>query len=348
MTTTIERPQIELRVPPGLLVPGIENDLTRREFLIGTGGMLVLAPYGCGDAGEGADQAASQETRTIEHGLGKTEVPENLQRVITLYSATDVALAVGVKPVAVDDASASSEYLEGRLERIENIGQGFEPNLEKVAALEPDLILGLDVVVEQVYDKLSRIAPTVGVRFGEASGEWKRYNRGYAEALGRTGEFEKVMADYEAKAEDFRRKMGDRFDETEVVVMRASPENLRFDLPGIFIGDVVYNDAGLQLPPRLKRPAEDPENYTLEISREQFGLVEGSDALFVWNVTGVSKEKDEREIEEIVNDPLFERLDVVREGNVYKMGDHWFSESVLGADMVLDDLEKYLVEGGKG
>jgi iron complex transport system substrate-binding protein len=321
--------------------------MSRRKLLkIGgasIAGAALFGVSGCG--GSGGQGGASGGTRTIKHGLGETEVPERPERVATLYSATDVALAVGLKPVAVDAASASAEYLNGRLEEAENIGQGFEPNLEKLAALEPDLILGLDVVVEQVYDQLSEIAPTVGVEFGETSGDWKRYNRDYAEALGRTGEFEGAMDDYEKKTEGFREKMGDRLGGTEVAIMRASPENLRFDLPGIFIGDVVYDDAGLRLPSRLREPAKNPENYTLEISREEFGRAEGSDALFVWNVTGEGPEKDEEEIEEILSDPLFGRLDVVREGRVYRMGDHWFSESVLGASMVLDDLEKHLVKG---
>lgn len=305
----------------------------------------VLAACGAGGDGATGEGKETGGTRTIKHGLGETEAPENPERVVTLYSATDVALAVGLKPIAVDAASAEAEYLSDRLEGVESVGQGFEPNLEKLAALEPDLILGLDVVVEQVYDELSEIAPTVGVEFGETSGDWKRYNREYAEALGRSGEFEGAMDDYDEKAERFREEMGDRLGETEVAIMRASPENLRFDLPGIFIGDVVYDDAGLRLPPGLREPAKNPENYTLEISREEFGRAEGSDALFVWNVTGEGPEKDEEQIEEIVSDPLFGWLDVVREGRVYRMGDHWFSESVFGASMVLDDLEKHLVKG---
>lgn len=66
MTTIIERTGTEL-------VPEIENDITRREFLIWTGGILVLAPYGCGSNGEGADEATSRETRTVEHALDEAK-----------------------------------------------------------------------------------------------------------------------------------------------------------------------------------------------------------------------------------------------------------------------------------
>lgn len=341
MTKTTGQPRKWVEASLGLPTPEIEDNLTRREFLIGAG-LIVLAP-GCGSNGETADEAASGGTRTIEHGLGETEVPENPERVVAFASAADVALAVGVKPIAVDDAAARSEYLSDRLDGVETVGALGEPNLEKIATLQPDLILGLDVVLEQVYDELSQIAPTVGIELGGASGEWKRYNCGYAEALGEAEEFERVMADYEAKAQDFQEAMGDRLDETEVAIMRASTENLRFDLPGIFIGDVVYNDAGLSLPSRLAEYVEEnPDEPTAQISREQFSLAEGSDALFVWNVSGGSPEEDRRDIEEVTADPLFRQLEVVQNDRVYAMGDHWFAESVLGADLVLDDLEKYL------
>lgn len=40
ITTITERPRVEPRVPPGLPIPEIENNLTRREFLTGAGSLL--------------------------------------------------------------------------------------------------------------------------------------------------------------------------------------------------------------------------------------------------------------------------------------------------------------------
>lgn len=56
MSTTIERPRTNLGVSPGLLVLEIEADLTRREFLIGAG--LIVLAHACGNDGKTGDEAA--------------------------------------------------------------------------------------------------------------------------------------------------------------------------------------------------------------------------------------------------------------------------------------------------
>jgi len=297
-------------------------------------------------AAQGTDATLTGATRSIDHALGTTVVARDPQRVVALGSAVEVALTVGITPIAVDERSAKKAYLADRLAGVPSVGPAWEPNLEQIATLDPDLILGLDVNIEEVYDELSAIAPTIGVDFVWPSDEWKRYNRGFAEALGRVEAFDRAMADYEAKAARFRQAMGDRLAETEVAILRATPENFRFDLRGISIGTVVYGDAGLSLPPRLAAyDAAHPEDGIAEISREQVVMAEGSDAIFVWSVSG-DPEADRRAVEAILADPLLGRLEAAREGRVYAVGDHWFSDSVLGAGLVLDDLERYLLENG--
>lgn len=305
--------------------------------------LALFFVVGCSGSGSEPKSEASGETRTVEHGLGTSEVPVEPERIVAFGSAVDAALFVGVEPVGVNEEVKNSKYLAEELEGVESFGSSGEPDLERIAALDPDLIVGLDVVVEGVYEQLSEIAPTVGVPFGDASGNWKEYNRGYAEALNRAEEFEEASSEYEAKAEEIREEIDDA---PEVAVMRASAENLRFDLPGIFIGAVFYEDAGLSLPPELAEAAENPENFTLEVSREELGVAEGAEHVFLWNVSYTqSPEEDREEISAFIEDPLFGRLEAAEEGNVYPMGDYSFAESYIGADMILDDINKNIVEG---
>ncbi len=67
MTKKIEAAERGIAVPPHIV-----DDLTRREFLIGSAGLLLL-PAGCGGDGGNGGEATSGETRTIEHAFGEVE-----------------------------------------------------------------------------------------------------------------------------------------------------------------------------------------------------------------------------------------------------------------------------------
>jgi iron complex transport system substrate-binding protein len=131
---------------PGLVIPGIE-DITRRDFLIGGAAALLLG--GCGSDGESAGET-SGETRTVEHMFGTTEVPAEPKRVAALFVTVASALAsVGVQPIAVvEDTVEFVEPLRGLLDpdinlsESEEVGSVSEFSLERLATLEPDLIVG--------------------------------------------------------------------------------------------------------------------------------------------------------------------------------------------------------------
>ena len=78
------------------------------------------------------------------------------------------------------------------------VGEIGEPNLEQIAALKPDLILGSDVRVKDFYDELSAIAPTV---FTESVGvTWKENLKVHAQALGREEQAAALMTAYQKRA----------------------------------------------------------------------------------------------------------------------------------------------------
>lgn len=173
MTKTIEQPGKGIEVPPGMLIPEIENDLTRGELLIGTG-LLALVP-GCGG---GAGEQTSANTRTIEVKYGAAEVSGTPKRVVSIgLTDQDTLLALGVVPVATrewlgEQPGAIFPWAEEQLgdaDLPEIVGTATEFNVEKIAALEPDLIVGLySGLTEQEYETLSEIAPTVAQPEGYA------------------------------------------------------------------------------------------------------------------------------------------------------------------------------------
>lgn len=104
---------------------------------------------------------------TIEHLWGETTIEEAPERVVTLgVTDADVAIALGVEPIALTGFTffetglgpwATAE-LEGEPPQLlEGV-----PNIELIASLRPDVIIGVSAGFEEpVYDQLSAIAPTI-------------------------------------------------------------------------------------------------------------------------------------------------------------------------------------------
>lgn len=308
--------------------------MSRRSLLpaVAAIGALTLTACADGAASSAATASRQSETRTVEHFRGSTEVPVDPQRVVVLdLGELDSAVALGVKPVGAVKAPVQEgllSYLAAQSEGIELVGEIGEPNLEQIAALEPDLILGSDVRVEDFYDELSAIAPTV---FTEGVGvTWKENLEVHARALGREDQADALMRDYDTRVQEVGEEVAD---ETTVSVVRFVPGEIRLYARANFIGTVL-EDAGIARP-----PAQDVEEFSVTASPEQISLADG-DVVFV----GTYGDPAETDGPAVLAGPLWQRLPAVAAGDVHEVDDDvWFLGTGVGAaDLVLDELEAVL------
>lgn len=124
--------------------------------------------------------------------------------------------------------------------RTPTIGDPYEPNLEALAAQDPDLIIGDEFLGEELYKKLSIIAPTVAVTYIN-NGGWRERFPKLADALGKADLVADIDAEYPAL--DGVEGLGD---ETLAFVRSDNSDGaFRIDsLPAGFAGSVAQ-DAGL-------------------------------------------------------------------------------------------------------
>jgi iron complex transport system substrate-binding protein len=210
-----------------------------------------------------ADDAAFP--RTVEHAMGETEIPAQPERVVVLDTGElDSALSLGVTPVGAVTTAVSEEflsYLAEDAEGIEVVGTIAEPNLEEIAALQPDLILSNAVRHEDIYDELSQIAPTV---FAADLGDtWKENLLLDAEALGKEAEAQELLEEYEQKATALGESLGNPA-ETTITAMRFVGGTIRIYSADSFIGTVLA-DVGLD---QLQLPVGESPTFT-ELSLEK-------------------------------------------------------------------------------
>lgn len=306
---------------------------------------LLLAAAACGGSGEpppteeATGEAADQpERRTISHDMGETDVPADPQRVVTLDSPhLDAALALDVTPVgsvqsAVDEGLPA--YLGDRVEGVEIVGTIEEPDLEAIAALEPDLILSATVRHEEIYDELSQIAPTV---FSESSGtDWKDGFTLVAEALGRAEEGEQALADYRERAEE----VGAATDAEELLagIVRFLPDETRIYGPDTFSGSVLH-DVGFDLP-----TLEYDEYSMAYISPEQVELLEDADVIF-----SATYGDPEATTQAAVTGLWGNLPAVASDCQLAVEDDEWMiGIGLIGAEIILDDVESFLTDRACG
>jgi iron complex transport system substrate-binding protein len=318
-----------------------------RLLAVGTAVSLALVAAACGGERDRAGETtptteATSATRTVGHALGETEIPADPRRVVVLnqYSLLEYLLLVGVTPVAsTGDPAADYPYghwLRGMTEGVEMVGGTEEPNLEAIAALEPDLILA-NPWQEDVYDELSGIAPTVAVPLSYRNYEEEfRYVAGL---VGREEEAEEVIARHHERLEEFKAAMGDRLRELEVSVARVFPDQIRVEGTGSGYVPFLFEQAG------LRRPKAHQVEDGLELSLEQLPKIDG-DVLFIYSAANAELAPENAEARQALwQHPLWKNLRAVKNGRVYFVDSFlWAGGGMLWAERVLDELFRYLVE----
>ncbi len=176
----------------------------RRAALALGAAALALALAACSSSASGGS-AASGETRTVSTPEGDVKIPAHPERIVSVHSwTTESLLDMDVTPVGVEDSGEQyvpTRYLDS-WKKIDKITQGGTVDIEKIAALKPDLIVGVDVpYLKDAYAKLSAIAPTVFAPFSESDTflEYPKY----------TAEFADTGTAYDA----FKKKYEDRLAE---------------------------------------------------------------------------------------------------------------------------------------
>src|SRR3712207_5960982 len=242
---------------------------TRVLQMAGLAVAAALSVSACGGRAASAERAAASTTagfpRTVEHAMGSTEIPERPERVVVLDTGElDSVLSLGVTPVGAVTTAVSDgflSYLADDAADVEVVGTIAEPDLEAIAALEPDLILSNKVRHEDIYEELSQIAPTV---FADRVGAvWKENFRLDAEALGLEDEAEELLGAYVADAAALGADIGDPSG-TTVSTMRFVEGAIRVYTAESFIGTVM-TDIGLD---HLQLPTADVPTFA-ELSPEQ-------------------------------------------------------------------------------
>ncbi|WP_431906598.1 iron-siderophore ABC transporter substrate-binding protein [Micromonospora carbonacea] len=192
----------------------------RRTAMAAATGLLLLSAA-CGGESEPAPPSSSAGASSafpvsIEHKFGTTTIAAEPKRIVVVgLVEQDALLALGVVPTATTEWFGEkpgavwpwAEAALGSAPRPEVLTNTDGIQFEKVAALRPDLILGIySGLTSEDYAKLAKIAPTVAqpegtVDYGVA---WQDSTRMVGTAIGRKEQAERLVATVEGKIAEVR------------------------------------------------------------------------------------------------------------------------------------------------
>lgn len=148
----------------------------KRSLLTLLMAMLIVVLVACGssnDANSNTESDANSEesqseTVVVEHKLGTTEVQKNPEKVVVFdFGMLDTLDYLGIDVVGVPQVNIPSYLEKYASDDYENVGSLKEPDFEKIAEINPDLII-ISTRQAELYDQLSEIADTVYVELDPA------------------------------------------------------------------------------------------------------------------------------------------------------------------------------------
>ncbi|WP_374018258.1 ABC transporter substrate-binding protein [Paenibacillus thiaminolyticus] len=258
---------------------------------------------------EAADSgSAASFPRTVAHLSGETVIDAKPMKIATPYIAfVDYMAVLDAYPVAaqgVDTIERNFPNLSQRIAGKDIIDLGMKADLERLLAVQPDLIIAADDMKDQ-YERLSQIAPTV--IFPQAD-DWRTTLKQIAEVIGEEEKAGQVLAEFDRKSTEYKEELAFRSEESVLFTMYSGKEMFVMWNDGRF--DPFYKGLGL-------KPVEGA-TANGQISLESLAAF-NPDHLFVINnwqnpIQGGVKEA-------LKDSKVWNSMDAVKNNHVYELAD---------------------------
>ena len=246
-------------------------------------------PSGATDQSSPSGSAEGEFPAVVEHKYGTTTVPEQPNRVVVVgLTEQDVLLELGVVPIATTEWYGeqpnavwpwASDLLEGAEPELLSVADGLE--FEKIASLEPDLIVGTNAgLTEKDYELLSGIAPTVTSVEGSTQyfSSWQDQTMQIAKALGREADGQALVDEVAGQYAEIAAAHPE-WDGMSATFSQGGPYDGQLYVYPDGLSTDFLTDLGFEITPGLEEYAPDAGSQAL-ISGENVNLVEAD--VVVW------------------------------------------------------------------
>lgn len=279
--------------------------------------VLAAACSTTATGGTGTDPSAAEAGFPVRltHAFGTITVEQRPQRIVTLGEDLDTLAALGITPVAYAPTAPGYTddvpYLKDRIDlsgaTVLDGAETGEFKIEQIAAAAPDLILASNFYgMPDLYDELSKIAPTLAYATGWGETNWQDLSVTIGGAVGEEDRARAAVAETENYLTDLRKSLP--------AIEGKTVAGAYYHSSGTFASNPhsasmqKYTAIGLRVNPALLE-ALPPESKVNSVSRETMEVLDADFLILSFGSDGLRAELEA--------DPLFQRLKAVRQGTVY-------------------------------
>ena len=179
--------------------------------------------------------------KTIVHDFGTTELKKAPKRIVILDNLYGEILdPLHITPVGATTGQANSQEFSTLFKKqykdakVVSVGWQGNPDLDKIAELKPDLIL-MTGEQEDLYEKLSEIAPTVGYQINtDENWDYHETSLKVAEIFDKRDEMKKDLDRLDAREAVFAENVKAKFGNQKLMYLRVTDNDIRYYAYGHF------------------------------------------------------------------------------------------------------------------
>ncbi|WP_019394759.1 ABC transporter substrate-binding protein [Priestia filamentosa] len=299
---------------------------------------FIVALAGCSSSQNSEEKekksSSKEETRTVQHELGKTEITGTPKRVVTLeLSFVDSLNALGVEPVGIADDNKKDmiEKLVDKKMDYTSVGTREQPNLEVISSLQPDLIIADAQRHKAIYKELQQIAPTIVLKSRESTYEENLDAfTTIAKAMNKEEQGKKRLEEHKQTMRDLKEKLADN-EKATVLPAVVRDTSFQAHTSSSYDGQLLEQLG-------FKNPIDTKDAYA-QMNLEQLSKID-PDILILANNEGKLL------TDEWKDNPLWKNLKAVKNNQVYNVDrDLWTRfRGIISAENIGKDMDKLLDE----
>lgn len=300
--------------------------------------LLVLFLAACGDTDKEEKEGSSNETIEITHELGKTSVEKNPEKVVVFdFGALDTLDALNIDVTAIPRGGVMPSYLKDYdSDEYEDVGSLKEPDFEKIAEIDPDLIL-ISGRQADLYDELSKLGPTVyvGVDTTRYMESFDENVQTIAEIFEKEDEAKEKLAEIDSSIEELNKKAQDSGKNALIVL--ANDDKISAYGPSSRFG-LVHDVFGLEAVDEKIEASTHGKNVSFEYVKEM-----DPDILYVIDRTAAIG--NESNVHELVENKLVESTKAYKNDDIYYLhADNWYLSGggLISVDNMIGEIEESL------